>query len=1156
MSTAPTQFRRLLVANRGEIAIRIFRAATELGLETVAVYSHADRLALHRYKADEAWQIGDADDPYKAYLDGDAILEVAKERGVDAIHPGYGFLSENADFARKCAAAGIVFIGPPPEAIDRLGDKVAARALAVEAGVNVVPGTKDPVETVEDALAFAKDAGYPLMVKAAHGGGGRGMRRCNDDDELRESFDAAKREAQVAFGRGEVFLERFIERPRHIEVQVLGDREGNLVHLFERDCSVQRRHQKVVEVAPAVGLTDAQRDDLYAAALKVAKTAGLSNAATVEFLVDDKGYYFIEVNPRLQVEHTITELITGIDIVQSQIHLAEGHLLASEKVGIPSQESIERRGCAIQARVTTEDPTNNFAPDTGVVTAYRSAAGFGIRLDVSIAGAGAEITPYYDSLLVKVSAFALTHQEASKKLGRSLTEFRIRGVRTNIPFIENIIRDEAFLKGQLDTGLIERNPKLFEFPHRRNRASRVLYALADTTVNGPAGLDTHLEKPKVTIVPPRLGPTAVTFDQERPKDILDAKGPEAVAAWAREQKRLLLTDTTFRDAHQSLLATRVRTHDMAKVAAATEARLPGAFSIECWGGATFDVAYRFLREDPWERLATLRKKMPHTLLQMLLRGSNAVGYTNYPQNVIRRFVDLAAKTGIDVFRIFDCFNQLDAMQTSIDSVREAGKIAEVCLCFTGDPLDKERTLYTFDYYVRKATEAQAAGAHIIAIKDMAGLLKPHAARELIKRLRAAVDLPLHLHTHDTSGNGVATLLAATDGGVDIVDGALASMSGLTSQPSLDAVVAALSGTERDCEVDPVAMQELSDYWEAVRTWYAPFESGLKASTGDVYRHEIPGGQYSNLKPQAFAVGLADQWAQVRDRYREVNLAFGDIIKVTPSSKVVGDFALWLVRNNLTVEQLLQSDAHYDLPQSVTGYFQGSIGIPEPGFPEGLRKRVLGADAPPAPTKFASSTMDDYDFAEKRKDLERLAPDLVSDTLEVSYALYPQVVKDYLEFRTLHWDTSVLDTETFFYGLEIGREVFVDIEPGKTLVIELRAIGDLSDDNTRTVYFMLNGQPRSVEIPDRHVVGAAAARRKANRDNPAEVGAPMPGTILSLAVKVGDVVEAEDPLGVVEAMKLETPLRAPVAGTIAEVVVAPKDKVEAQDLLLVITPKDA
>lgn len=1146
-STSTTKpIRKLMVANRGEIAIRIFRACTEVGIETVALYSHADRLSIHRYKADEAWQIGDDSDPYQAYLDIEAILQVAKDRNVDAIHPGYGFLSERADFARRCKEEGIIFIGPSEEAIAGLGDKLQARALAGRANVPVIPGSDEPLVDEDAAAEYATSIGYPVMLKAAHGGGGRGMRRCDDEEAVREGFNSATREAVQAFGRGEVFIEKFIERPRHIEVQLLGDVEGNVVHLFERDCSVQRRHQKVVEVAPALHLDDDVRQQLFDAAIRVAKEAKLHCAATCEFLVEGKDVYFIEVNPRLQVEHTITEMVTGIDIVHAQFRLAAGETLAA--IGL-KQDEIVCRGHAIQARVTTEDPARDFAPDTGRVTAYRSAAGFGIRLDSSIAGAGAVITPYYDSMLVKVSAHALTHEDAVRKLRRSLAEFRVRGVSTNLSFLDNIIGHPAFSKGEVDTTFLARETSLFDLPRRRNRGSRLLFALGDTIVNGPAGTDVPLERPRIVVKP--------TPPAERPrpdvgvsyKDILDDKGPEAVATAVREQKRLLFTDTTFRDAHQSLLATRVRTYDMVRVAQATEARMPTAFSVECWGGATFDVAFRFLRESPWERLAKLREAMPHTLLQMLLRGSNAVGYTNYPENVVRRFVQLAAKQGVDVFRIFDCFNQLDAMQVSIDEVRQAGKIAEVCICFTADPFDENRSLYSFDYYKRKAEECQKAGAHMLAIKDMAGLLKPAAATQLVEELRSVTDLPLHLHTHDTSGNGVASLLAATHAGVDIVDGAIASMSGLTSQPSLDAILAALDGDERRPDLDSQELQELADYWEAVRTQYTPYESGLMASTADVYRHEIPGGQYSNLKPQAMAVGLADEWPMVRERYREVNFALGDVIKVTPSSKVVGDFALWLVKNQLTVKDLLSSSDHYDFPQSLVGFFQGSIGTPEGGFPDDLKQRVLGDSD--VETSLKSDDLPPFDFDAERAALEALTDQPIDDHLVVSGALYPNVIRDYLKYRDDHGNTAVFDTETFLYGLQPGQEIVVDIEPGKSLVVMLNAVSELRDDMQREVHFMLNGQPRSVLVPDKRASVGQAKREQADKSNPLHIGAPMPGSLLSLNVGVGDSVDEGDVLAVCEAMKLETSLRAPQAAVVERIVLQAGEKVESGDLLLVL-----
>ncbi|MCP4503162.1 MAG: pyruvate carboxylase [Deltaproteobacteria bacterium] len=1153
MSTpAIRPIRKLLVVNRGEIAIRIFRACTEMSISTVAVYSHADRLSIHRYKADEAWQIGGEDDPYQAYLDADQIIALAKERNVDAIHPGYGFLSERADFARRCRDAGIIFIGPTPESIDGLGDKVAARALATRANVPIIPGSDGPLDDEKAALAFANKIGYPVMLKAAHGGGGRGMRRCENGDDVVEGFVSATREALQAFGKGEIFIEKFVVQPRHIEVQLLGDVEGNVVHLFERDCSVQRRHQKVVEVAPALGLADEMRQKLFNAAVKIAKEAKLSCAATCEFLVQGDDYYFIEVNPRLQVEHTITEMITGVDIVQSQLLLAAGHLLGSNALGQLQQERIQCRGHAIQARVTTENADQDFAPDTGRVTAYRSAAGFGIRLDTSIAGAGAVITPFYDSMLVKVSAHALTHEDAVRKLRRSLAEFRVRGVATNLSFLENIIRHESFSNGTIDTTFLERTPSLFDLPRHRNRGSLLLFSLANTLVNGPAGTTEKLDRPKI-LVEPR---PPLTLEREYKgvdfKKLLDDKGPEAVAKAVSSEQTLLITDTTFRDAHQSLLATRVRSWDMLRVAQPSESRMRSAFSFECWGGATFDVAFRFLRENPFERLAGLREEMPHTLLQMLLRGSNAVGYTNYPENVIRRFVSLAAREGVDVFRIFDCFNQLDAMRTSIDAVREAGKIAEVSICFTADPFDDDRPLYSFDYYKRKAAECQEAGAHMIALKDMAGLLKPAAAFQLIEAIKAEVDLPLHLHTHDTSGNGVATLLSAAHAGVDIVDAAVASMSGLTSQPSLDALLAALDGSPLRPDIDANELQELSDYWEAVRTQYLPFESGLRASTADVYRHEIPGGQYSNLKPQAMAVGLAEEWPIIRERYREVNFALGDVIKVTPSSKVVGDFALWLVKNQLTVEELLKSEEHYDFPQSLIGFFQGSIGTPEGGFPKELQKRILGHEGDDeGNSSLSAASLPSFDFEKEGKELSQLTDGPVDDTLVIGGALYPNVVRDYLKYLKEHGDTSVLDTTTFLYGLQPEREVIVDIEPGKSLVVSLQAVSELRDDLRREVLLSLNGQPRSVLVKDHDANEGKTSRERADAQNPAHIGVPMPGSLLSLAVSVGDDVKEGEVLAVCEAMKLETSLRAPMDAKVQRIVLNQGDKVQNGDLLIVL-----
>ncbi len=1144
-------FQKVLVANRGEIAIRVFRALTELGKQTVAIYSHEDRVALHRYKADEAYQLGTPGEPMSGYLDQEAIIKLCKDKQVDAIHPGYGFLSENADFARKCEDAGIVFIGPTSKSLANLGDKTAAKALAIEAGVRTIPGSEGYVSTIDEAKKAANDTGYPLLIKAAFGGGGRGMRICQSANELEEAFQSATREAASAFGRGEVFIERFIKHARHIEVQLLGDSRGEVVHLFERDCSIQRRNQKVVEVAPALGLNDSFRTELYDAAVKIAKAAKLSNAATAEFLVEcdenmqAEDFYFIEVNPRIQVEHTISELITGIDLVQSQVHIAEGDSL--ENLGLFPQYKISMQGAAIQARVTTEDPRNGFAPDTGRVLAYRSAAGFGIRLDPSIAGAGAEITPYYDSLLVKVCSYAQNHKDAISKLHRSLREFRIRGVATNIPFMENILKHPTFIQGHAHTKFVETTESLFEYPRKRNRATRILRAIADTTLNGPPGFEKPLIKPKVRT--PLRVPSPTEPSAPAPfKRILDERGPEKLAEHVKSFPRLLLTDTTFRDAHQSLLATRVRTKDLVRIAPATEKRMDELFSLECWGGATFDVAYRFLREDPWQRLEALRKAMPNTLLQMLFRGSNAVGYTNYPKNIIRDFIGEASEKGVDVFRIFDCFNQLDQMQIAIDEVRANNKVAEVCICFTGDP-DATGTHYNYDYYLRHAEAAQNAGAHMIAIKDMAGLLKANNAATLIQKLKSAIDLPIHVHTHDSAGTGVAMLRAAALAGADIVDVALSTMSGLTSQPSMNALVASLDGEAIRPAINLERVQPLADYWENLREHYSVFESGLKSSSTDVYRHEIPGGQYSNLKPQAMSVGLAEQWDDVRERYREVNIAFGDVTKVTPSSKVVGDMALWLVNNKMSMPDFLASTKHFDVPQSVENFMLGAIGFPEHGVPEATRKRILGQRD--STQTMHQSALASYDYNEAKHKIGRFPSVQSSHALELSYALYPNVLKDYLIHVRKYGDTSVLESWNFFYGLEVGEEIIVDIEEGKSLVICFLGFGRTNDRGQREARYNLNGQPRSVWVEDRQSELATSTSQfeMADESNENSIGAPMPGKVLKVLCAQGDEVEEGDVLVVLEAMKLETSVRAPQKGKIERCLVSEGDSLPVGALLM-------
>ena len=1143
------KFKKVLAANRGEIAIRIFRACGELGISTVAVYSLEDRLSLYRYKADEAYQVGKGKSPVDAYLGIDEIIDLALSKGVDAIHPGYGFLSENAEFAERCERAGIVFIGPTAEMQRMVGDKIAARKVAVAAGVPVIPGTDNPIETEEEALAFADGAGYPLIIKAAAGGGGRGMRVARNQRELLEGLASAASEARAAFGNPAVFLERYLEHPKHIEVQVLGDNYGNLVHFFERDCSIQRRHQKVVEFAPALCLSDEQRRSLCEAALKVARHVNYRNAGTVEFLLDQEGnFYFIEMNPRIQVEHTVTEMITGRNLVQAQILVAQGLRLSDPEIDIPNQDAVTMRGYAIQCRITTEDPANGFAPDFGTLKAYRSPGGFGVRLDAGNAFAGANITPHYDSLLVKLSTWGLHFREAARVMDHALREFRIRGVNTNIPFLENVVTHPLFLAGGCDTSFIDKHPELLVMGERKDRASRILGFLGDVIVNGSPGIDKPLRSAEL------LEPRVPEIDRagDRPSgtaDILRERGAEGLSKWILEQERILITDTTMRDAHQSLLATRVRTFDLLRIAEPTSHLGAGLFSLEMWGGATFDVAMRFLKECPWQRLHKLREAVPNILFQMLLRGSNAVGYTNYPDNVVQRFVEEAAASGIDVFRVFDSLNWTKGMTVAMDAVSKTGKVCEASICYTGDITDPKRDKYPLEYYVSLARELEKMGAHILAIKDMAGLLKPFAAFKLVKALKQEIGIPVHLHTHDTSGNGEASLLMACQAGVDIIDAALSSISGLTSQPNLNAVIAALRGTEWDPRLNEAGLQKLANYWETVRDYYAPFESGLKSGTAEVYRHEIPGGQYSNYKPQVAALGLLDRWEECKEMYHQVNLLFGDIIKVTPSSKVVGDMAIFLVKNNLQPEDVFTKGEELTFPASVVGLFKGMIGQPYGGFPEKLQKIILKGEEPI--TCRPGELLEPVDFEAERAALREKVGHRVDDKTLLSHILYPNVYPDFDRHRRTCSDTSVIPTPVFFYGLEPGQETAVEIEPGKTLIIKLNAIGALHDDGTRQIFFELNGLARQVTVRDRSAMVDEKVRQKADSGNPKHVGAPMPGKLLKVSVKVGDEVKAGDILMVTEAMKLETNIKAKADGAIAEVKFQEGETVEKEDLLIVM-----
>jgi pyruvate carboxylase len=1146
-----TPFKRILCANRGEIAIRVFRASTELGFRTIAIFSEEDRVHLHRYKADEAYLVGKGLEPVAAYLAEDEIIELAKRHEIDAIHPGYGLLSERASFARKCKQAGIVFIGPTAEAIDALGDKIAARKIAQAAGVPVVPGTAEPLRSLEAARAFADKAGYPVLVKAAAGGGGRGMRVVRAADELAEALERARSEARKAFGDDSVFLEKLVVRPKHIEVQVLGDNHGHLVHLFERDCSVQRRYQKVVEYAPAWSLPEALRAKLAADALKVARQASYTNAGTVEFLVGEDGsHYFIEVNPRIQVEHTVTEVITGRDLVQAQIRIAQSYRLADPEIGIPDQQAIQCRGVAIQVRVTAEDPKNDFLPDTGKIAVYRPGAGLGIRLDDGSGYVGARVSPFYDSLLVKITASGLEWHYARRKVVRALREFRIRGVKTNIHFLENVLLHPTFAEGKAHTTFVDETPELVQYTPRRDRATRILRYVATTVVNGHA---TVRGKPKPPPGVLNLDPPVPFVGKAPPppgtKQILDQHGPEGIVRWLRGDRRVRLTDTTWRDAHQSLLATRVRTYDLCRIAPATARACAEFFSLEMWGGATFDVAYRFLSEDPWLRLDELRRLVPNVMFQMLVRGANAVGYTNYSDDVVEGFIEEAAGAGIDVFRIFDALNDVDNMQVAIEAAQKTGKVVESAICYTGDVSDPSRTKYDLDYYVTMAKELVKRGTHLLAIKDMAGLLKPRAATLLVKALKDAVDVPLHLHMHDTSGNSISSYLQAIDAGVEVVDGAVSIMAGMTSQPSLSSLAFALAGSPRDPQIPTDGLEKLSAYWDPVREWYAPFESGLKAPAADVYEHEIPGGQYSNLRAQAEALGVGAAWELVKRTYADVNRLFGDIPKVTPSSKVVGDMAIWMVKQGLDARAVTERAHELTFPESVIDFMRGSLGQPPGGFPEPLRSHIIkGATTIEGRP---GATLPPFDWDGAKREMEKLAGVTVERRDVVSYALYPKVLREYMEHRALHGDTSVLPTPAFFYGLRVGEEAWVDIEIGKTLIVKLLSIGDIEPDGARVLTFELNGQPRSMRVADESARVTGPKRRKVTPGRPGEIGAPMPGRVIDLVTKVGEKVQAGQKLLVTEAMKLETVVKAPVSGLVREIVAGAGESVEAGDLLVVI-----
>ena len=1140
---------KLLVANRSEIAIRVFRAATELGLTTVAIYAAEDRFGTHRFKADEAYELDSSKGPVGAYLDIPGVIRVARECGADLVHPGYGFLSENADFARACADAGLIFVGPSPQLLEMMGDKVAARAAAEQAGVPTLPGTENSVAGRDEALQIAPSIGFPLIIKAAAGGGGRGMRVVHKEADLPNLLAEAQDEAARAFGDSSVFLERYVGRAKHIEVQILGDKHDNVLHLYERDCSVQRRHQKVIEIAPSVNLDETMRAQMCEAARALAASIGYDNAGTVEFLVDvdAKQWFFIEMNPRIQVEHTVTEQITGIDLVRSQILVARNYALTSPELGLPTQANIPRNGYAIQARITTEDPEKGFAPDYGKILAYRSAAGFGIRLDGGMAAAGAVVTPFYDSLLVKVTASAPTFETAISRLDRALREFRVRGVKTNIPFLENVLRHPIFRAGEATTTLIDTSPELFEFAPRRDRATRLLNFLGDVIVNGnPNAKDWKPAAPFAEVKAPTSTPAAPA--QQGTRERLLESGPREFAAWTRAQTRLLITDTTLRDAHQSLLATRVRTYDMLRVAEAIAARLPGLFSLEMWGGATFDTAMRFGREDPWERLSLLRDKIPNICFQMLFRGSNAVGYSNYPDNVVAGFVKHSAQAGIDIFRVFDSLNYLPNLEVAMSAIAETGAVCEAAICYTGDILNPARDKYPLQYYVNLAKELENRGAHFLAIKDMAGLCRPYAAYKLVETLKNEIGLPIHFHTHDTSGTAAASVLRAADAGADVVDLAIASMSGGTSQPNLNSIVAALENTARATELDAMALQELSDYWDAVLPFYTPFNTTDRAGTAEVYEQEMPGGQFTNLKEQANGMGLGNRWREIARTYADVNQLFGDIVKVTPSSKVVGDMTMFLVSRGMKAADVLNlKPGEVSFPESVIDMLRGGLGQPLGGFPIELQRIVLNGETPLANRPGAD--LEPLDLGAVRAELAAEQEREISDDDLFSSLMYPGVQKDFAGFVLDYGDVSVLPTPAYFYGLQPGEEIAVSIEEGKTLIIKLINVGEPDKEGRRAVNFELNGIGRSVSVDDKSRAGEKKVRLKADPSNECEVGAPIPGMVTQLAIASGAKVVAGDKLLTIEAMKMLTVVNAPHSGTVAEITVSVGETVEAKDLLV-------
>jgi len=1140
--------KKLLIANRGEISIRISRAATELNIPTVAVFTYEDRYSLHRYKADEAYQIGADNDPLKPYLDIEEIISVAKDCGANAIHPGYGFLSENATFARRCGEEGIIFVGPSPAAMAALGDKVTAKEVAIKAGIPIIESNKEDLTSEAIAIKEANRIGYPLMLKAAAGGGGRGMRVVRNDEQLKKSYHEAKSEAKNAFGDDTVFLEKFVERPKHIEVQIAADQHGNTVHLYERDCSVQRRFQKVVEVAPSATLKKETLDKLYGYAVNIAKAVNYNNCGTVEFLVDgNENIYFIEVNPRIQVEHTVTEMITGVDLIKTQLYIASGYKLSDPQINLGDQKAIRKIGFAIQCRITTEDPANDFKPDYGTLHTYRNAAGFGVRLDEGSTYAGMKISPFFDSMLVKVSTSGNTLEDAAHKMHRALREFRIRGVKNNIQFLENLITNPDFISGEATVNFIQEHPELFQFSTRLDRGSKMLNFLGEITVNGNPDVKTKIEG-KIFEKPVVPGYDHAAPYPKGTKDLLTELGPEKFSEWLKNEKKIHYTDTTLRDAHQSLLATRMRTYDMLKVAKSFAMNHPQTFSMEVWGGATFDVCMRFLKEDPWKRLEAIRKAVPNILLQMLIRGCNGVGYAAYPDNLIEKFVEKSWETGVDIFRIFDSLNWMENVAPCIEIVRKRTKgLAEAALCYTGDIMDPKRTKYTLDYYLRLAKDLENAGAHILAIKDMSGLLKPYAAKILVEALKDTVKIPIHLHTHDTSSLQPASYLMAIDAGVNVVDCALGSLSGLTSQPNFNAIVEMMKFHERENTYDIKSLNQFSNYWEAVREYYYPFESGLKASAAEVFQHEIPGGQYSNLKPQAVALGLGDKFEEIKEMYATVNDMFGDIVKVTPSSKVVGDMAQFMVANNLSKQDVYERGNTISFPESVQQFFMGEIGQPEGGLPKELQQIVLKDKKPftDRPNKHLPPIDFDKDFKVFQ---EKYGNDLtLLDFL--SYKFYPKVFEEALTFWREYGDVSVVPTPTFLFGMKMGEDITIDIAKGKTLLIRLLSIGPVDDNGKRTVFFKLNGQTRNVEVLDRSVKVHRVENKKTDKSNDKHVGAPLQGMLSKVLVKKSEAIKKNQPLFIIEAMKMETVITAPFDGSVGHIELTPGTLVNTNDLVM-------